>query len=81
MFVLFLVFFIIIVCLQYPQITPLPLQTLREQLIQSGGELSAPYLSVHSLSRTPAPLIGQSFGSRWSLPDRSRSNRWAAPAH
>lgn len=65
------------VCLQYPKLPPHPTQT---QVIHTGGDLTAPYLSVHSLSRTPAPPIGQSFGLRWSLPDRSRSNRWAAPA-
>lgn len=38
-------------------------------------------LSVHSLSRTPAPLIGQSFDLKLNPPDRSHSNRWVVLVH
>lgn len=58
----------------HPILTP-------EPFIPTGRDLTGPYLSVHSLSRTPAPPTGPSFGSRWSLPGRSHSNRWAVPTH
>lgn len=51
----------------------------RELLMKEA--LMSAYPSVRSPSRKPALLIGQSSGLSWSLPDRSRSNRWAVPAH